>query len=657
MRRILVAFLLIISAQAQSQVDAEYNAGRYLGPINASSAYTRGYTGKGSTILIIDTGININSPEFKNKILNTIDYTRTGILDKVGHGTNVASIAAGARNGIGAEGVAYDANLLIAKVTDNTSYSFVNALKAIQWGASQNAIVANISANEVLNAAYVRNTTQIAPGVFKNTDPIYGGANYYNLIKPADWAAVLKGNNIILVVSAGNAGRAYPDNPATLATATDAAGNLVLGGRMMVVGNWNSLTNKLHVTSNAAGTICKNVVNNVCNDTYRISDFYIMAPGTVNYGANTTVNGVAAMTGTSQAAPVVSGAVAIVNQMWPNMKPENIVKLLLVTANKSFAGYNVNTHGQGLLDLEKATRPVGVVGIPVTGRTGTVSGGVLITSGSASLAKLSSVMVLDSFERDFYTTGNGLTIAQPNAEFNVQQSALPYRTHNNYTQYNGYTDVYTAKSGNNLTRAYFDSRNQHHMIETGRTWQFGDVNVQVTAGGFQESGTLLGTGINGALGYSNNSYTTFGNAEVTKHLSHNDRVYGSVGYGVTSVNFVPGMINRLSAVQSYSWNLGFEHAFEKNHTAGLMLSQPVTVARATATATVPTSIDSNGVVQYNQQTFSLTPPVNEMRLGAYYSYAARQTSVIGFAEHRQNYLGQAGVNNEVVGILINQSFK
>ena len=506
-----------------------------------------------------------------------------------------------------------------------------------------------------MSASYVRNTKQIAPGVFKNTDPVYGGANYYNLIKPADWAAALKGNNIILVVSAGNSGRAYPDNPATLATATDAAGNLVLGGRMMVVGNWDQNRNSLHVTSNAAGTICKDVVNNVCNDKYRVSDFYIMAPGTTNYGANTTATGVTAMTGTSQAAPVVSGAVAIVNQMWPNMKPENIVKLLLVTANKNFAGYNVTKHGQGLLDLEKATRPVGVVGIPTTGRT-TLIGGVLVTSGSASLAKLSSVMVLDSFERDFYMSGKGLTIAQPNAEFNVQQSALPYRTHNNYTQYNGYTDVYTARAGNTVMRAYYDGRNQHHMVESGRTWQFGDVAVQVTAGGFQETGTMLGTGISGALGYSNSSYTTFGNAEVTKQLTHQDRVYGSVGYGVTSVNFAPGMINKLSAVQSYSWNAGFEHAFDNKHTAGVMLSQPVTIARATATATVPTSIDSNGAIQYTQQQFSLTPSVNELRLGAYYSYAAQQTSVVGFAEHRQNYLGQAGVNNEVVGVLINHSF-
>ena len=38
MRKLIVAVLLIISAQAQSQVDAEYNKGRYLGPINASSA-------------------------------------------------------------------------------------------------------------------------------------------------------------------------------------------------------------------------------------------------------------------------------------------------------------------------------------------------------------------------------------------------------------------------------------------------------------------------------------------------------------------------------------------------------------------------------------------------------------------------------------------
>lgn len=631
------------TANAQSQFEtAEYTAGRFLTSINASSAYARGYTGAGSTILIIDSGINTNSTEFKNKILNTIDYTGTGILDKVGHGSNVASIAAAARDGVGMEGVAYDSKLLIAKVTDNTSYSFVNALKAVQWGGSQGAIVANISANEVLSASYVKYTTQIAPGVFKNTDPVYGGVNYYNLSKPADWAKALVGNNIVLVVAAGNAGRAYPDNPASFATATDANGNLVLGGRMIIVGNWDQLRNVPSVTTNLAGTICKNVSGSTCLDRYRISDFYIMAPGTSNYGV--TANGYTGMTGTSQATPVVSGAVAIINQMWPNMKPENIVKLLLVTANKNIPNYDVNRMGQGLLDLNRATQPVGSLNIPTTGRTGT-SAAPLITSGSASLGKISSVMVMDSFQRDFYTTGKSLTVAQPVAEFNPMQSAMPYRTHNNYSLFNNYVDAYTSKAGNIEMRAYFDNRNSNHMVDIGRTWEYDNYDIMLSGGAFQESGSWLGTS------GSNHSYTTYSHVAVTRYMSDSDRLFGTFGYGVTAADSNNGLFT-LGTVQSYTWNFGIEHDFDKTQTVGAMISQPVTVINTTTSANIPVGLDAQGAVQYSQQRISLSPEVKELRLGAYY----KTSHVVGYIERRMNYLGQSGVNNDVIGITTNYNF-
>jgi hypothetical protein len=52
--------------------------------------------------------------------------------------------------------------------------------------------------------------------------------------------------------------------------------------------------------------------------------------------------------GTSQAAPHVTGAFGVLNQMWPYMKGDNLVRLVLNTANKDLPGYNVNVHGQGL---------------------------------------------------------------------------------------------------------------------------------------------------------------------------------------------------------------------------------------------------------------------------------------------------------------------
>ena len=67
--------------------------------------------------------------------------------------------------------------------------------------------------------------------------------------------------------------------------------------------------------------------------------------------------------------------------------------------------------GAGLLDLEAATRPYGVVGIPTSGRKIALDGGFSsITSGGlASVGALSSVMALDEFGRDYYVNMSGST--------------------------------------------------------------------------------------------------------------------------------------------------------------------------------------------------------------------------------------------------------
>ena len=113
------------------------------------------------------------------------------------------------------------------------------------------------------------------------------------------------------------------------------------------------------------------------------------------------------MSGTSMAAPHVTGAFGVINQMWPHMKGDNLVKLILSTANKNLTGYNVNTHGQGLLDLAEATKPQGATGIVTTGRTNgpliNINGTYFATGTSlpSNLQNL-KIMILDSYERDYY---------------------------------------------------------------------------------------------------------------------------------------------------------------------------------------------------------------------------------------------------------------
>jgi hypothetical protein len=87
------------------------------------------------------------------------------------------------------------------------------------------------------------------------------------------------------------------------------------------------------------------------------------------------------------------------------MEGSNIAQVLLQTADKNLSNYSVNTHGQGLLDLDRATQPVGGLGISLTGRTGTtasISGGLSISGVDDSvIASLSSVSAIDDFDRDF----------------------------------------------------------------------------------------------------------------------------------------------------------------------------------------------------------------------------------------------------------------
>ena len=378
-------------------ITAESN-NKVISTVNANYAYARGWTGLGSTVLIMDTGVNAAHPDLAGKIKYTMDFTGTGIKDINGHGTHLAGIVAAKRNGVGMHGVAYDANLAIAKVATGANVNMSAVNSAMAWASQySDVVVANLSANVNYSKDYKAAMTQVAPGMFVNNHRHYGGTNYYNLETAQAWNIP---KNMVMTVSAGNDANGYVQSPAVFATAVDAAGKLALGGRMLVVGNWNA---GLGVVEGAkAGTVCKNYQANACRDPYKISDFYILAPGSgvTSTGINNDYKG---MSGTSQAAPVVAGAVAIVSQLWPYMTPENQVQLLLKTANKKLPKYDVNVMGQGLLDLDAATRPVGTLGISVTGRTGAtvpITGTLSVAKASTPL-KTSSITAVDSFQRDF----------------------------------------------------------------------------------------------------------------------------------------------------------------------------------------------------------------------------------------------------------------
>ncbi len=679
MKNLILASLLVVSFTANSETlnltpynTAEYTADSiakgktgddFLRAINANSAWARGYTGSGSLILIIDSGINANHKEFTNSILYQKNFinSKYGMGDRVGHGTGLAGIAAANWDGIGMAGVAPDASLAIAKVTDNTAYNFSQAREALKWGNNIGAVVANISANYTYDTAYLKNMYLLGDGkTWANKDTRYVG-RYFMGEDPNMWKSYL-GPELILVNSAGNSGRAYAEQPGTLATATDAKGNLILGGRVIIVGAWDVDKNAIATYSNRAGSICRSVVNRQCKDLYRVSDFYILAPGNAFTSAKTgdTYN---IQTGTSQAAAAVSGSVAVISQMWPYMKGENIVKLLMVTANKDLPGYDKEVFGQGLLDLERATRPVGTLGIPTAGRTGKIalSGGFATnTSGglSAISSKLSSVVSIDDFGRNYSVDlSQSAATRTARADFNPINKANFYYNYNPYARLNYYTFSGEQFAGEYDVKFAMNEVTNTAQFEVGKTSNLNkDTDMRVGFGMLNERNSWMGNSIGGMFGQVDASYTQFINVTGQHRLNKNVTAFSSVWVGSTQANLSnTGLVTNVGNTQSYSWHAGLDWS-QDAHSVGATVSQPVTVYQGSVDVTIPVAMSAEGVVQYSKERVSIASNVNEYDVGAYYKYKAKGTNLIAYTEHQINYLNQVGVTNNQVGFALTKEW-
>ena len=577
--------------------------------VNQDAALARGWTGKGSTIGIIDTGIDLDHSEFNSegKIVYMKDFTGTGMQDTVGHGSHVAGIAAGEMDGEGIMGIAPDANLAIIKVSDNWHYSMSWARKGLKDMINNvnDLAVVNISANTNYSADYRDAMTNHGDGIFTNDHVYYGGENYYNLEIPSQWTNKLVGNDVVLVFSAGNQSNDYVQNPASFATATDSDGNLLGDGRILIAGMWNFKTET--VEGGKAGHICKNFSGDQCNDAYRTSDFYLLAPGSGVTSAN--FDGTyKQMSGTSQAAPVVSGAVAVIHQMWPYMSGNNIVKVLTTTADKSITGYDVNTHGQGLLDLDKATQPIGDVGISYTGRKGTtvpLSGGIAIAGGDdSSLSSLNSVSVVDSIDRH-YTINLKPAATTMNSLIPIYQ--LDHAVGSSWSSkfvggamehkgmyFNTYETPYTIDrdSVQNFTVGFDDTvfmkRNPYTgILENPSAWQSKFTFTQSYGSPFMAFSGMWG---------QTRSSQTFEFSQMYKP----NNFYGQIGLMYTTTQFEQGLVKQVDPISSVYGMVGWA-----NQNWNLYVGFKPTVISGNVHMQIPTSVDAAGNMHYTSAKASL----------------------------------------------------
>jgi hypothetical protein len=112
-------------------------------------------------VAVIDSGLDVDHPEFVGRVVLTQSFVGGDVADREGHGTFVAGIiAASLGNGQGIAGIAFPAQLLIAKVVRADGTIAPNAeAKAIRWAADNGARVINLSLGGLRNPRDLKQDT------------------------------------------------------------------------------------------------------------------------------------------------------------------------------------------------------------------------------------------------------------------------------------------------------------------------------------------------------------------------------------------------------------------------------------------------------------------------------------------------------------------
>jgi serine protease AprX len=278
-----------------------------------------GLTGKGVVVAVLDTGIyphpDLTLPNSRILAWNDLVHQKDTPYDDNGHGTHVAGIIAGnGRSSWGKyKGIAPEALLAGVKVLDDKGGGNIsNLLLGIEWCLDHlgdlKIKVINLSLGTPAQESY-------------RSDPLCR----------ATTAAWQKG--VTVCAAAGNEGPG--------AKTINSPG---INPRIITVGNVDDRQtqagddDQLNQTSGRGPTI----------DNLAKPD--LLAPGT-EITSLKVLGGYRTLSGTSMSTPLVSGAVALMIQNWPQLRPDQIKRQLIQNARS--LGLGTNLEGAGVLDLER----------------------------------------------------------------------------------------------------------------------------------------------------------------------------------------------------------------------------------------------------------------------------------------------------------------
>ena len=348
--------------------------------LRADGENARLYDGSGIDIGIIDTPIFLRSPELRGRNIQSVGGiapVNGFITEGLSHGTAVTSIIAARRDGQGIRGVAPAARFFSYSINAGTADniyepSLVEAadgvLRAVFAGFTapfnamirNNIDVVNVSLGlsnggliEYYTPSHLRREIARTVGIFRQASPDGGGMN------------LVAGRRTVFVIAAGNDnrrkwGEGYEGCCGGRGAVADADVNAsspsLLAGLPLYFPNLRGI-----FVAVAAVDRDRRIApfSNQCGSDS--TEWCIAAPGyRLATASGNELLPYAEVSGTSFAAPYVTGGIALVMQAFSsqNITPEASVQRILNTANRNFGDYDEKVYGAGIIDLEAALTPI-----------------------------------------------------------------------------------------------------------------------------------------------------------------------------------------------------------------------------------------------------------------------------------------------------------
>lgn len=625
-------------------------------PLSSSRAvyaHAVGLTGRGQTVAMADTRLLAGHEAFAGKRIDMASNLPAGtqpgdpVFDD--HGTMVASIIAGQSQDF--IGVAPKANLIFG------TFDTLGTLTDVTNLASAGGAVA-------LNNSWGYDNQPVGAASFNN---VFGGSDGQAYLAALERYAA-RG---VVVFSLSN------DTTNTTATIMDALPTLRSGLEpgWLAVGNAVPDYDRQRVRS----------VQMISAGCLEAAAWCLLADGAWHAASAAGPNQYAFGTGSSFAAPQVSGALALLGEAFPNLTPHQLRLRLIASADNSFFhptrrlqitpgfshGYS-QTYGHGFLNIRDALLPIGATQMAMPGGQAQTTSQPIIQSGAAfgdavarSLTGV-TLPVSDQLSGTFLMPGEALvatvtpaplsrTLLSRSLGDNLEQLRLGTAgsAAQPFAAYSGYklaaldpTGAFTAS----VLMAPPASSDKSFGIDLKRVIGTGDSRINLGLKLVQDDGTVMGFGGtgNGAAG------TQMASLELGLSQDIGRGAFVSVAgeVGVASLGSQAVLSDISTAIfNSVHLEIGQRDLFSGDDKLSVGLSMPVAVASGSARITLPTYAPTGRSAGFQDVGLDLAPTDRQIDLAlTYQTRLAEGSELMLQLVHADNYGNRSGYE-DVAGLV------